>query len=122
MIKLFDGIEILGNLVSVGGLIFLNEHGTNKAKTREGKMLVLLNVLDEGVSELYKKCIEKVQVFLEDSLIVIHDDSLEDVVVDLDDVNDLLEYLRENLEDLREFGRFKDTLKGFEPFENEDFA
>ncbi len=85
-------------------------------------MLVFLNVLYEGISELDKKGIKEVDVFLEDSFIVIHDNSLEYMVVDLDGVNDLLEYLRENLEDLREFSGFEDTLKCFESFKDVDFA
>ena len=56
-------------------------------------MLVLLYVFDKSVSELDQKGIEQVDVLFEDSLVVVHDDSLKDVVADLDYIDHLLEDL-----------------------------
>ena len=56
-------------------------------------MLVLLYIFDESVSELDQEGIKQVQVLLEHSLVVIHDNGFKDMVTDLDYVDHLLEDL-----------------------------
>lgn len=84
--------------------------------------MVLLNVFDEAVSEFDKKGVEQVEVFLEYSFVVVHNDGLKEFIVDIHYIDELLEYFREDIEYLWEFGGFEYPFKGFESFENVDLA
>lgn len=114
--------KVFHNFLPILWSILFVQDWINVSKTCESQVLIFLYVFNKRVPYFDKKVVVKCHVFFYDSLIMIENNSLKNVIAYVHHCYQLSEYFRQQIKYFRVPVSLENPLKSFKTFKNKSFS